>query len=305
MITRLPCMHVRHASVLSPLSLLKLGRQYASIAEKYQDKLRQRAAAYVAHKQTQSNRRNDKGSEGLKGSNAIEQLRAKYKARVQQQVTVEQTKSAAAAPTSMPKIAIPKVPKTSPIKSLSSYIDVDKLRLHDAKEITLLWRARFANSDDTVCAVIPKDTYSTMYRNARNNPMFVLPLFRADQGVEMHFLQWMFPNETTSHLLITSLLEYKTKGEYSRPHTIIAHHSELADEKGLVFMKGDLTDSRAFDPLRATYMITLLQRFYCPLPTDPTAEKREKLLRNFNKGTDFNVDALIEEAKAVPGAGEV
>lgn len=304
MIPRLPITHVRYASISAQASLPRSGRQYASIAEKYQDKLKQRAAAYVAHKNTLPNRRNDKASEGLKGSNAIELLRAKYKARVKQQVTVEQSSSTAPT-TSMPKIEIPKVPKTSPIKSLASYVDVEKLRLHDAKEIALLWRARFANTDAAVCAVIPKETYFTMYRNARRNPMFVLPLFRPEQGVEMHFLQWTFPNETTSHLMITSLLEYKMKGEYSRPHTIIAHHTELAEEKKLVFMKGDLTDSRALDPLQATWMITLLQRFYCPLATDPTAVRREQILSDFNKGIDLNVDALIEEAKAVPGAGEV
>lgn len=95
------------------------------------------------------------------------------------------------------------------------------------------------------------------------------------------------------------------KGEYSRPHTIIAHHAELAEDKGLVFMRGDLTDSRALDPLQATWMLTLLQRFYCPLESDPTAARRTKILRDFNKGIDLDVDALIEEAKAVPGAGEV
>lgn len=302
MTRRLPLNLCRNASVMSHIPTVKAGRSYASIAEKYQEKLKQRAAAYVAFKNEASGKRNDKGSEGIKGSNAIEQLRAKYKQRVKEQVAVERPKSAA--PT-MAKLEIPKVPKKSPIKSLSSYIDVEKLRLHDAKEISLLWRARFADSETSVCAVIPKDIYSTIYKTARHNPMFVLPLMRPDQGVEMHFLQWMFPNETTSHLMITSLLEYKMKGEYSRPHTIIAHHTELAEEKGLVFMKGDLTDSRALDPLQATWMITLLQRFYCPSTTDPTADRRKKILEDFNKGVDLDVDALLEEAKAVPGAGEL
>lgn len=134
--------------------------------------------------------------------------------------------------------------------------------------------------------------------------MFVLPLFRPGQGVEMHFLQWTFPSSQVSHLMITSLLEYKTKGEYSRPHTVLAHFSELKDA-GLVFMRGDLTDSRALDPIQATWMITLLQRFYCPLASDPTSERRIKMLREFNAGVECDVDGLIAEAKAVPGAGEV
>lgn len=303
----LPLRICRNASTLSQIPFPKTGRSYASITEKYQAKLKQRAAAYVAFKNKDSpNPCNDKGSEGIKGSNAIEQLRAKYKQRVKEQaasapIPIQSTNET----TTAPKLDIKKVPKKSPIKSLDSYIDVEKLRLHDAKEIALLWRARFADSETSICAVIPKETYASIYKSAREYPMFVLPLLRPDQGVEMHFLQWMFPNATTSHLMITSLLEYKMKGEYSRPHTIIEHHTELADEKGLVFMKGDLTDSRALEPLQATWMITLLQRFYCPLESDPTAERRKKILHDFNKGIDLDVDALIAEAKAVPGAGEL
>ncbi|CCG80840.1 Putative uncharacterized protein [Taphrina deformans PYCC 5710] len=294
-----PC---RSASILSHVP--NPSRSYASIAEKYQEKLKQRAAAYVAFKNGAAKSSN-KDSEGLRGGNAIEQLRARYAQRVKSQSSIVSPQAAPSGTTKTPKLEIPKVPAKSPVKSLSSYIDVDKLLLHEAKEIELLWRARFADSEGSICAVIPQGTYTQMYRTARQNPMFVLPLFRPGQGVEMHFLQWMFPNESTSHLMITSLLEYKMKGEYSRPHTIIAHHTELAAEKGLVLMKGDLTDSRSLEPLQATWMITLLQRFYCPSASDSTSARRSKILSDFNKGIDLNVDALIEEAKAVPGAGEV
>lgn len=293
-------------------------RSYASIADKYHDRLKQRAAAYVASKTRHGgpgtgSKNNDNGREGLRGGKAIEQLRARYAERVKHQTLISPNRppgiagddSSTDPPSKKTTTTIPKVPASGPVKSLASYIDVEKLRLHDAKEIGLLWRARFAESEDTVCAIIPQPVYADMYRTARQNPMFVLPLFRPGQGVEMHFLQWTFPGPVTAHLMVTSLLEYKTRGEYARPHTVFAHHAELAVERGVVLMKGDLSDPRALAPLQATWMVTLLQRFYCPSPADPTAERRAKILGDFNRGIDLDVDALIAEAKAVPGAGEV
>ncbi|ORY78214.1 ATP11 protein-domain-containing protein, partial [Protomyces lactucae-debilis] len=182
-------------------------------------------------------------------------------------------------------------------KKIDNYIALDKLRLHEPKEIELLWRARFANQETALCAVIQGDTYKTLYRNARHHPMFVLPLFRPGQGVEMQFCQWTFPDGETAHLILTSLLEYKTRGEYARPHTIIEHHAELLEEKGLVLMKGDLTDSRALNGLQATWMLTLLQRFYCVDvdSTDQGSQRRRSMLQDFTAGKAFDVDALIEE----------
>ena len=298
---------------------------YASIADKYQEKLKQRAKV-----------------EGFKGGNAIDQLRQKYKLRVKEQekerdaaaqrevktsstgtqtdtidnvkvagaaeagaTTSTATSTTAAPPTPPPS---PKPGKKSPIKTLDSFIDVDKFRLHDPSEMAMLWRARFADSATSICAVIPASVYATLYKTARRYPMFVLPLFRnAGEAAEMHFLQWQFPAEDTAHLVITSLIEYKTHGEYARPHTIVTHHAELANEKGLVFMRGDLTDSRALEPIQASWMMSLLQRFYCPDERDPTAEGRKRMVEAFNSGNGdvFSVDRLIEEAKAVPGAADV
>ena len=278
-------------------STVPLPRTYASITDKYQSKLRERAQAYL-----NSKGRTDK-REGIAGPKAIEDLRAKYQARVKSQVRITTPAASTAQTTNTEPIEKTSVKKQGQ-KGLDSYIDTEKLVLHSQQEQTLLWRARFANQSDVICAVINADLYSSLIATAKRNPMFVLPLFRGQEGMEMQFIQWSFQPDV-AHLMMTSLLEYKMKGEYSRPHTVIAHHSELAERSGLVFMRGDLSDSRALEPLQASWMITLLQRFYCPLESDPTSARRTKILRDFNQGVDLDMDALIEEAKAVPGAGEV
>lgn len=62
------------------------------------------------------------------------------------------------------------------IKTLSSYIDVDKLRvLPGAKEIEFIWRARFVGDQHSLCAVIPHEKYTKMEEDAKKHPM-VLPL---------------------------------------------------------------------------------------------------------------------------------
>lgn len=305
---------------------------YASIADKYQDRLKNRASA-----------------EGFRGGNAVEKLRQKYRARVKLQEAGRDAVAPDAAPSTAPATATasgssakndaatqtdtidnqrvsgaanatPTAPtsdasatatgakKKSPIKTLDSYIDVEKFRLHEPAEMAMLWRARFAESTTSICAVIPAAVYATLYATARRCPMFVLPLFRnAGEAAEMHFLQWQFPERDTAHLVVSSLIEYKTHGEYARPHTVVTHHAELAQEKGLVFMRADLTDPRAPEPIQASWLMSLLQRFYCPDERDPTAAGRKAMVEAFNRGdaAGFDVDRLIEEAKAVPGAGDI
>ncbi|BFZ57830.1 hypothetical protein PYCC9005_004884 [Savitreella phatthalungensis] len=279
-------------------------RGYASIADKYAHKLKARAQR-----------------EGLSGGNAVEALRAKYRARVRDQEQtradtesaqtrppVEKTDTQRPAATGTGATAQKSTPNASPHKTLASYMDVDKLRLHPAEEVSMLWRARFAGSENAICAVVPEDVYERLLESARRHPMFVLPLFRngGTAEAEMHFLQWLFPARGTAHLVVTGLLEYKTRGEYARPHTVVMHHPELVQDKGLVLMNGDLTDTAALSPLQASWMMTALQRFYVPDDRDPTAGGRKDLLASFNRGDpEFDFSKVIDECRAVPGAGEV
>lgn len=60
----------------------------------------------------------------------------------------------------------------SGVKTLSSFVDVDKLTAHsDPKEIEFIWRARFLGDKNSLCAVIPKDTYAKLEKSACQYPM--------------------------------------------------------------------------------------------------------------------------------------
>ncbi len=66
-----------------------------------------------------------------------------------------------------------KVSVTPPgVKTLSSFVDLDKLTTHqDTKEIEFIWRARFMNDVNSLCAVIPSHTYKRMEDTAKRHPM--------------------------------------------------------------------------------------------------------------------------------------
>lgn len=202
---------------------------------------------------------------------------------------------------------------TAPFKTLDSFIKTDKLMELGQTEIEFLWRARFQNDESALIAAVPAETYKTMYELARKNPSFVLPLPKADAQLdgeptdenstpmEIHYVQWTFVGPYTTHCMITSLMEYKLHNEYARPHTTIAFHQELQNEKGLVLMKGQVEKEAAITPAESQMLMLNLQRFYGALGTEsPMAKERIKLLQSFNDGSkNFSMEKCIELSQSL------
>lgn len=165
------------------------------------------------------------------------------------------------------------------------------------KELEAIWRLRHVDNAQSLCAVIPTDTYKTIEATAKRHPHFILPLPKEGQGAEIHFLQWAFPAENTVTVLFTHLAEYKLRGEFSQPHTTITHHLELAEDKGLVLLQGQVVSGRGVSVDEAKWLIMCLQKFY-----GPTGEKseRRRLLEMFGKGdAAFKIEDLVDEAEKI------
>jgi ATP synthase mitochondrial F1 complex assembly factor 1 len=174
-------------------------------------------------------------------------------------------------------------------------VDVEKLRKHtDPREIELIWRAGHTK-DSLICAVIPIGIYTRMISLAREHPMFILPLPR-ESGVEMHFMQFKFPEANVSHILFTSLLEYKTHGEFARPHTTVMHFEDLAEEKGIVLMRGEVDSGHGMGLEDARMLVIGVQKLF---GTDVSSERgkiRRELIEKFSKGSEeFDVTTLMDE----------
>ncbi|KAJ5151347.1 uncharacterized protein N7482_010599 [Penicillium canariense] len=215
----------------------------------------------------------------------------------------------------------------SPIKPLSSYVDVEKIRALPAKEIESLWRLRFANSSTSICAAIPLETYQRIAEAARHNPQFILPLPRqaaeenmqtvdgspAQTAADIHFLQWAFHppaddfvptssqpiNNHTSTVIFTHLGAFKLHGSFAQPHTTVTHHLDLADDKNLVLMHGQVVPDRGVSTSEATWLVSSLQRFY-DFGGQASGRKGE-LVRMFTRGDveNFKVEELMEETERV------
>lgn len=96
-------------------------------------------------------------------------------------------------------------------------------------------------------------------------------------------------------VLFTHLAEYKLRGEFSQPHTTITHHLELADDKGLVLLQGQVIEGRGVSVDEAKWLLMCLQKFY---GVSGEKQERRRLLEMFRKGDpEFKVEDLLEEAE--------
>ncbi|KAF6818576.1 f1f0 ATP synthase assembly protein [Colletotrichum sojae] len=209
----------------------------------------------------------------------------------------------AAAQRTKPPQTPPPVPGSSGngIKSLSEILDLPKARALPDKELTAIWRLRHASDPSSLCAVIPASAYRPMESLARQNPQFVLPVPHESQGAEIHFLQWVFdPASRTATAMFTQLAEFKARGEYAQPHTTVTHHTDLADERGLVLMQGKVLEDRGVKPEHAQWLVMCLQRFYGEAEGKERAAERRRLLEWFRTGDErFSVEKLMDEAERI------
>lgn len=201
-------------------------------------------------------------------------------------------------PPPAPRIPTEKAPSSSPgIKTLSSYLDLEKTRALPQKELEAIWRLRHVEDAQSLCAVIPLDVYKKLEATAKKHPHFILPLPKEGQGAEIHFLQWTFPAENTVTVLFTHLAEYKLRGEFSQPHTTITHHLELAEEKGLVLLQGQVVEGRGVSVDEAKWLVMCLQKFY---GVGAEKSERKRLLEMFATGDEaFRLEDLVEEAEKI------
>lgn len=260
------------------------------------------------------------------GHESIDDLKAAYADKIAEQRSKDAIDEALKMPEFVPepepatspsssstpkKQAAPRVPPTGEkpaVKKLDEIIDLSKVRELPEKELTAIWRLRHANSPQNLCAVVSAATYQAMEDVARRAPQFVLPVPHETQGAEIHFLQWTFDAASkTSTVLFTQLAEYKTRGEFAQPHTTVTHHLDLAGDKGLVLMQGQVLEDRGVKPEHAKWLLMCLQRFYgaweeggVPLEGQrkERAAARQELLDWFAAGDQrFSIEKLLDEAE--------
>ncbi|EIE80289.1 hypothetical protein G6F46_002334 [Rhizopus delemar] len=181
------------------------------------------------------------------------------------------------------------LPYDSSAPTLDKLVKVELLEKETPENIEKIWTAGHANKD-CITAVIPSDIYDKLYKRSQDYPMFIVPMPR-EEGVEFYFLQFNF-----HQCHFTSLLEYKTKGTEARPFLTLTHFPELQQSKGIVLMKGDITDEpRMLDTANAQFLAFALQQFYAS-----GSENNMKLVEKFHKSpSQFDFQELIKAVETL------
>ncbi len=208
---------------------------------------------------------------------------------------------------------LPSSPAAPPgVKTLSSFLDVPKIRALPEKEIQALWRLRHASNPQSIHFVVPANTFSSMLEMAKQHPSFVLPVPKeipkegssdapeskeTQPAAELHYLQFAHPHVDTTTLLFTSLAEFKLRGEFASPHTTITFHQELAQSHNLVLGQGAVMENRGVSLDDARWLVMCMQKFYVQ---SDESKGRVELLHQFTRGDSaFRVERLLDEAEKI------
>lgn len=268
-----------------------------SIEEKYQEKLAQKAKALGAESVDELKDKLKHEIEAKKKEfNALDPLKELDEYERQQAEALKKKKQQDSAQRGPIDASKPQ----APYKTLSSFVDVEKVKLLPEKELQFIWRARFLNKERALHASLNATQFANLFANAYKNPNFILPLPKSGDGYEMHFVQWAFVGPYTTHCMLTSLAEYKLHKEYAKPHTTLMFHQELVDDFGLVLMNGQVEDDVPISLDEAQLLVLNVQRFYGGLTESTGSERKLALLKAFTLGSlDFDMSKLIEEAASL------
>ena len=121
------------------------------------------------------------------------------------------------------------------LQKLSEIMKMDMIEGKSKEEIAAIWTGYLATKEG-LCAVIPSATFQSMKDLYGIHKTFLLPLPRSE-GYEFVVVQF---EGNEAHF--TTLINFQAHAENAPECLTLVHYVDLAEEKGIVLMKGD------FDP---------------------------------------------------------
>ncbi|CAG8487297.1 2011_t:CDS:2 [Acaulospora morrowiae] len=173
------------------------------------------------------------------------------------------------------------------VKSLDKILNMDKIIDQSPEIIGNLW-TEYYSTKSCLSAVIPAETYKTLFERGQQYPMFIAPLPQ-NIGLDFYILQFQF-----HQCYFTSLLEYKTHGSEARQYLALTHFPDLMDSKGIVLMHGELLEPKLLSLANAQYLTYFMQKFYVT-----GTEEERALVERFHKEPDrFDYNELLKGMNA-------
>jgi len=146
-------------------------------------------------------------------------------------------------------------PQSSKRKSLDSIIKLELLQDKSSEEIGQIWNQYYATKENVLFATLPVGKYHRLREKGNECPMFVYALPR-ESGYE-----FMLGQCTNDDWYFTPLLAYQTHGEYAPYSLSVQYYTELADARGIVLMKGEISQED-LKPELATLLVHQTQFMY-------------------------------------------
>lgn len=301
---RLSSKHIYRSLLRSPINFQRLNSTTSPL-DRYKEKLEQKAkevgAGSVEELQVKLKEEIEQKKKELNKIDPLKELED-YERRQAEEIAKERD-----ANTIKVRSPISKDTPKLPYKTMSSFVDVEKIQELPSKEVEFLWRARFQNREKNIHAILNNLQFANIYAAAFKNPSFILPLPRASAqtedgstGYEMHFVQWSFVGPQTTYCMITTVAEYKLHKEFAKPHTTLMFHQDISSTHDLVLMNGQLEQEASLTLDEATLLVLNVQRFYGGIGNPEGAKRKAELLHNFTVGSsEFDIEKLIAEASSM------
>ena len=164
---------------------------------------------------------------------------------------------------------------------LSSIVHVDKLRTESPKSIKKAW-LRHHQKRDSIASVLEAASFARLRERTAAAPLFVFPVPAPGGG----FRSLFFQSSGDVHLY-TELEEYRRNGSAARPALSCVFHGELAEEKGLVLMRGQV-NTAVLSPTDAAFLANQTTIWFFD-------EERWEHVKKFNHApNEFNFDKVLE-----------
>ena len=145
--------------------------------------------------------------------------------------------------------------EAAPRKGLNDIIKLDLLADKSSSEIAEIWTQYYSTKDRVLYATLPVDKYVRIKSKGKECPQFLYALPR-EEGFE--FLLGQCSNDDWYY---TPLLAFQTHGEFAPYSLSVNYYTELAEEKGIVLMKGEIA-SDDLGPELATLLVHQTQLMY-------------------------------------------
>ena len=168
-------------------------------------------------------------------------------------------------------------------RKLGDIVKLPLLRAKEAGEIKEIWSAYHAKRADACARSLESTQASLLVDRAQAAPLQLHPVRRG----EGHFLL-LSQFQHRKHFLFTFLEDYKKNAALARPYLTLTLHDDLAKDRGLVLLRGDVETELA--KAEAEFLVGQTLQSYCVLsrfsaPSGPLTFNQEP--------KRFDLDAMM------------